>query len=90
MNKGEDHMRQFLVKSKNCCNHKQEWIDDERGVLSLAREANQDTPLERYAGIAWDDENECWQRELTQDEELDIALKTNHFGDYIVKEIKEG
>ena len=78
-------MKRYAIRTNNSCTHQQSWIDDECGVVELARQANQDTPLESYAGIAWDDENERWERELSHEEALEIALRVNFFGDYLVK-----
>ena len=81
--------RRFRFFSKSCrySKYKEPWIGSENDVIELAHRSNQDTPLETYAGINWDEDNECWERELSHDEALEIALTVNFFGDYLVTEI---
>lgn len=80
-------MRYFQICSNDCCTYRTSWTADEFEVVELAREKNQDTPLETYAGIRWNDEADAWERELSHDEALETALRVNFFGDYLIREI---
>lgn len=80
-------MRYFQIYSNACCTYKTNWTANEYEIVELAREQNQDTPLEVFAGIPWDDEAGEWERELSHAEALETALRVNFFGDYLVTEI---
>jgi hypothetical protein len=81
-------MRYFRFYSKSCVNYKQAWIGTEDDLIKEAREHNQDTPLEVYAGIKWDEEADGWERALSHDEAVEVALRVNHFGDYLITEVE--
>ena len=83
-------MRYFHFRSKDCCTYKTSYIQDEFKTVNDARVNIGNcgsTSLEEYCGVKWDDDAECWERELTHKEALIAALALDSFGDFIVHEV---
>ena len=84
-------MRYFHFKSNDCCTYKTEYIRNEYEFVADVREQIANTgcvSLEEISGVAWNDEEECWERELTHEESLDAAIKLNRYGDFQVREVE--
>jgi hypothetical protein len=83
-------MRYFHFKSKDCCTYKTSYIQDEFETVKDARADignGGGTSLEEYCGVKWNEEEDCWERELTHDEALTAALALKPFGDFTVHEV---
>jgi hypothetical protein len=83
-------MRYFHFKSNDCCTYKTSYIQNEFETVKDVRlniGNGGGTSLEEYCGVRWNEDKECWERELTHEEGLMAALALDSFGDFIVREV---